>query len=162
MDGVNARQIEPSHLAFLLNRVIRRMRDESTLPSSWPADLTVAKARLLDVVPRGGCRIVDLSGELRVSKQGLGQLVRQLVDGGYLQEAEDPTDRRARIVKRTRRGDHIVKQVLQVTTELEARWRQEIGPRDYDLFRDVLIRLVAGAKHSASPTASGPRARAAE
>jgi hypothetical protein len=66
------------------------------------------------------------------------------------------------VVKRTRRGDRIVSQVLQVTTELEARWRQEIGPRDYDLFRDVLIRLVAGAKHSASPTASGSRARAAE
>jgi DNA-binding MarR family transcriptional regulator len=151
MDDVNAGQNEPSHLAFLLNRVIRRMRDEATMPSTWPSDLTTAKARLLDVVPRRGCRIVDLSGELRVSKQGLGQLVKQLVDGGYLQEAEDPTDRRARIVKRTRRGDHIVKQVLQVTADLEARWRQEIGPRDYDLFRDVLIRLIAGSTDQKRP-----------
>jgi DNA-binding MarR family transcriptional regulator len=136
VDDVNA------HLAFLLNRVIRRMRDETPVPDTLPADLTVAKVRLLDVVPREGCRIVDLSGELRVSKQGLGQLVKQLVDGGYLVEAPDPTDGRARILKRTRRGNQIVKQVAQVTADLEARWRREIGARDYDRFRDVLVRLA--------------------
>jgi DNA-binding MarR family transcriptional regulator len=154
MNDVNARRIQPPHLAFLLNRVIRRMRDESPVPSTMPADLTVAKARLLDVIPRSGCRIVDLSGELRVSKQGLGQLVKQLVEGGYLEETQDPTDRRARILKRTRRGDHIVKQVAQLTADLEARWRQEIGPRDYDRFRDVLTRLATGARGT-SNTAPG-------
>lgn len=159
MDGVNARQPQP-HLAFLLNRVIRRMRDEATpRPVSWPADITVAKARLLDTVPPHGCRIVDLSGELRVSKQGLGQLVKQLVEGGYLQEVQDPGDRRARTIKRTRRGDRIVKQVHQVTGELEARWREEIGPHDYAVFRDVLVRLVTGAPVDTS-TKSGPRSEA--
>jgi DNA-binding MarR family transcriptional regulator len=138
MDDVNA------HLAFLLNRVIRRMRDESPGPDAFPPDLTVAKVRLLDVVPREGCRIVDLSGELRVSKQGLGQLVKQLVESGYLEETQDPNDRRARILKRTRLGNQIVKQVARVTSDLEARWRREIGARDYDRFRDVLIRLAAG------------------
>jgi|SRR5689334_19057556 len=136
MDAVNA------HLAFLLNRVIRRLRDESPGPAGFPSDLTLAKVRLLDVVPRDGCRIVDLSGELRVSKQGLGQLVKQLVDGGYLAETPDPTDRRARILKRTRRGDQVVRRVADVTAGLEERWRQEIGPRDYDRFRDVLVRLA--------------------
>jgi len=138
MDDVNA------HLAFLLNRVIRRLREESPAPDIFPPDLTVAKVRLLDVVPRAGCRIVDLSGELRVSKQGLGQLVKQLVESGYLEEAPDPNDRRARILKRTRRGNQIVRQVAQVTDDLEARWRQEIGARDYDRFRAVLTRLAAG------------------
>src|SRR5215218_4128529 len=99
------RHDQPGHLAFLLNRVIRRMRDDAAQPASWPADLTAAKARLLDIVPSAGCRIVDLSGELRVSKQGLGQLVKQLVDGGYLHETADPGDRRARIIKRTLTGD---------------------------------------------------------
>lgn len=148
MDDVNAALAGDQHLAFLLNRVIRRMRDEAPPPASWPADLTVAKARLLEAVPAGGCRIVDLSGELRVSKQGLGQLVKQLVDGGYLQESDDPTDRRARRIKRTRQGDRIVQRVHQVTAELEARWRQEVGPKRYDVFRDVLIQLVArGTTH---------------
>jgi hypothetical protein len=39
-------------------------------------------------------------------------------------------------------GNQIVKQVARVTSELEARWRREIGARDYDCFRDVLARLA--------------------
>jgi DNA-binding MarR family transcriptional regulator len=144
MNDVNRGLAQPEHLAFLLNRVIHRMRDEANPPPN--PDLTVAKARLLDMVPPAGCRIVDLSGELRVSKQGLGQLVKQLVEGGYLDEAEDPTDRRARIIKRTRRGDRVVEQIHQITADLEARWRAEIGPKKYDVFREVLTRLVAGAQ----------------
>jgi DNA-binding MarR family transcriptional regulator len=144
MNDVNRGLAQPEHLAFLLNRVIRRMRDEATPPAS--TDLTAAKARLLDMVPATGCRVVDLSGELRVSKQGLGQLVRQLIEGGYLDEAEDPGDRRARIIRRTRRGDDVVEQVHQITGDLEARWRAEIGPRKYDVFREVLTRLAAGAQ----------------
>ena len=101
--------------------------------------------RMLDMVPSAGCRIVDLSGELRVSKQGLGQLVRQLVEAGYLHETEDPSDRRARIVKRTRSGDRVVTQVHRLTGDLEARWREEIGAAKYDIFREVLVRLIDGS-----------------
>jgi DNA-binding MarR family transcriptional regulator len=143
MDDVNQRLTQPHHLAFLLNRVIRRLRDDATLPASWP-DLTAAKARLIEMVPPAGCRIVDLSGELRVSKQGLGQLVKQLIDGGYLNESADPSDRRAWIITRTREGERVVEQVHQISAELEARWRAEVGPKKYDVFHEVLVRLVAG------------------
>jgi len=142
MNDVSARPAGEQHLAFLLNRVIRRARDESAPPSSWPADLTVAKARLIETVPPGGCRIIDLSGELRVSKQGLGQLVKQLVDSGYLKETADPNDRRARQIRRTSRGEQVVRRIHQLTGELEARWRKEIGAKRFDIFRAVLIELV--------------------
>jgi DNA-binding MarR family transcriptional regulator len=145
MDDVNQRPAQPHHLAFLLNRVIRRLRDDATPPASWP-DLTAAKARLIEMVPPGGCRIVDLSGEMRVSKQGLGQLVKQLIDGGYLNESQDPGDRRARIITRTREGDRVVEQVHQISAELEARWRAEVGAKKYDVFHEVLVRLVDGAQ----------------
>jgi DNA-binding MarR family transcriptional regulator len=143
MNDVNARPPDRQHLAFLLNRVIRRMRDEAASPVSWPSDLTAAKARLIEAVPPGGCRIVDLSGELRVSKQGLGQLVKQLVDSGHLRETPDPADRRARHISRTHRGDEVVGKIHELTGELEARWRKEIGAKRYDVFREVLVQLVA-------------------
>jgi DNA-binding MarR family transcriptional regulator len=142
MNDVNARPAGQQHLAYLLNRVIRRLRDDAAPPASWPADLTAAKARLIEAVPAGGCRIVDLSGELRISKQGLGQMVTQLVDGGYLQETADPADRRARRISRTRSGDDVVERIHQLTGDLEAQWRREIGAERYDVFREVLIDLV--------------------
>jgi hypothetical protein len=93
MSGVNGNSGEdrdrPDHLAYLLNRANRRLRAEAKPPDSLPA-LSVARARILDVIPATGCRIVDLSAELLVSKQGLGQLVWQLTADGFLAMSATP------------------------------------------------------------------------
>jgi DNA-binding MarR family transcriptional regulator len=134
----------PDHLAYLLNRVNRRLAAEAVPPADLSAALTVAQARILDVIPADGCRVVDLTGELRISKQGLGQLVGQLVAGGYLESVADPDDRRAKLVRRTARGDDVVRAIRTLLSRVEARWRREIGAERYAVFREVLTELVEG------------------
>jgi DNA-binding MarR family transcriptional regulator len=131
----------PVHMAHLLNRANRRLRHDAGRPASLP-DLNPAQARILDVIPTGGCRIVDLSGELRVSKQGLGQLVNQLAAGGYVAVSDDPGDRRAKIVQRTPAGDDVVRGVRDLLAAVEDRWRDDIGAGRYAVFRSVLEELV--------------------
>jgi DNA-binding MarR family transcriptional regulator len=132
----------PDHMAYLLNRINRRLAAEAVPPPDLSAALTVAQARLLDVIPAAGCRIVDLSGELRVTKQGLGQLVAQLAAGGYLETVPDPADRRAKLVRRTARGDEVTRTIRALLTRVEARWRREVGAERYAVFRAVLSELV--------------------
>ena len=133
----------PDHLAYLLNRINRRLAGEAVPPAELAAALTVAQARLLDVIPPSGCRIVDLSDELRVSKQGLGQIVAQLAAGGYLETVPDPADRRAKLVRRTARGDDVTRTIRALLSRVEARWRREVGAERYAVFREVLSELVA-------------------
>ncbi len=132
----------PSHLAQHLNRVNRRLRSEAVPPADF-TELSVAQVRLLDVIPADGCRIVDLSAELRVSSQGLGQLVKHLEREGYLSLAPDPTDRRAKLLHRTAAGDKVVAQVAALLDSVEQTWRAEIGPTRFDTFREVLAELAA-------------------
>jgi DNA-binding MarR family transcriptional regulator len=131
-------------VAYLLNRAIRRMRADAGTPPELP-DLSPAQARILDVIPADGCRIIDLAGELRVSKQGLGQLVTQLATGGFLVIDGDASDRRAKVVRRTAEGDRVVRGVRDLLDGVEARWRDEIGAERYAIFREVLAELVGGA-----------------
>jgi DNA-binding MarR family transcriptional regulator len=133
----------PDHLVFLLNRANRRLRAEAVPPPPLAA-LTIAQARILDVIPTAGCRIVDLSGELRVSKQGLGQLVAQLAGSGYVEVTADPADRRAKVVRRTPRGDGVVGSIRGLIADVEARWCREVGADRYEIFRQVLSELVEG------------------
>jgi hypothetical protein len=102
----------PVHMAHLLNRANRRLRHDAGRPAALP-DLNPAQARILDVIPAGGCRIVDLSGELRVSKQGLAPA-----------------------------GDDVVRGVRDLLATVEDRWRDEIGAGRYAVFRSVLEELV--------------------
>jgi DNA-binding MarR family transcriptional regulator len=132
----------PDHMAYLLSRINRRLAAEAVPPTELSAALTVAQARLLDVIPASGCRIVDLSGELRVSKQGLGQIVAQLAAGGYLETVADPADRRAKLVRRTARGDEVIRTIRALLSRVEARWRREVGAERYAVFREVLNELV--------------------
>jgi DNA-binding MarR family transcriptional regulator len=132
----------PDHLAYLLSRINRRLAAEAVPPAELTAALTVAQARLLDVIPASGCRIVDLSGELRVSKQGLGQIVAQLAAGGYLETVADPADRRAKLVRRTARGDEVTRTIRALLSRVEARWRREVGAERFAVFREVLSELV--------------------
>lgn len=131
----------PDHLAYLLNRANRRLRADAVPPETLPA-LSVAQGRLLDAIPANGCRIIDLSDELRVSKQGLGQLVAQLTDGGFLTTSADPTDRRAKRVRRTALGDSVVRAMRDLVDEVEDRWRREVGAERYAIFRQVLGELI--------------------
>jgi DNA-binding MarR family transcriptional regulator len=133
----------PDHLAYLLNRANRRLRADAPPPPSLSA-LTVAQGRILDVIPAGGCRIVDLSGELRVSKQGLGQVVSQLAAAGYVEIVADPDDRRAKVVRRTPPGDDVVRAIRDLLAGVEERWCREVGAERYAVFREVLSELVAG------------------
>ena len=143
MPDVNSDPGPPAHLAYLLNRANRRLRADAVRPATLP-DLSPAQARILDVIPAGGCRIIDLAGELRVSKQGLGQLVTQLAAGGFLVVEGDTGDRRAKMVRRTAEGDRVVRGVRELLDEVEARWRDEVGAERYDVFREVLVALIAG------------------
>lgn len=145
MAAVNPEIGPPDHLAYLLNRAGRRLRADTPRPATLP-DLNPAQARILDVIPAGGCRIVDLSGELRVSKQGLGQLVGQLAAGGWIDVADDPADRRAKVVRRTPAGDDVVRGVRDLLAGAEQRWRAQVGPDRYAVFRSVLEELVAAGR----------------
>jgi DNA-binding MarR family transcriptional regulator len=140
--AVNGEIGPPDHLAHLLNRANRRLRADTPRPPELP-DLNPGQARILDVIPAAGCRIVDLSGELRVSKQGLGQLVGQLAADGWLAVTDDPADRRAKIVRRTAAGDDVVRGIRDLLAGAEDRWRHEIGAERYDIFRSVLAELAS-------------------
>ncbi len=54
-------------------------------------------------------------------------------------------DRRVKMVRRTAEGDRVVRGVRELLDAVEARWRDEVGPQRYAVFRDVLAELVHGA-----------------
>jgi len=149
----------PDHMAYLLNRINRRLAAEAVPPAELAAALTVAQARLLDVIPPPGCRVVDLTGELRVSKQGLGQIIAQLAAGGYVETVPDPADRRAKLIRRTARGDEVTRTIRALVTRVEARWRREVGAERYAVFRAVLSELIEPPPARARRNRAAPERR---
>jgi DNA-binding MarR family transcriptional regulator len=141
LNGLN----HPPHVANLLGAVMARMREEILEGPGQPfPGLRVSHYRLLDLIPPDGARITDLAAHAGMSKQGLGQHVDYLQAQGYAESVRLETDRRVRLVRRTRKGDEATAFARGAIDRVEQLWAERLGNDRYADFRAALIEIGAG------------------
>ena len=146
---------EPKHMGYLLERIARRMRhdlgrlDIEAQIRQQHEPLSPSYYRIASLVPAGGARLTDLAVPAAMTKQALGQFIDVLAENGYVTLTTSEEDRRARIVRRTPKGDALVQQVAEFYDLLHAQWRSILGEKRWALFCESLIELATGWEHSA-------------
>ncbi|HKJ54483.1 MAG TPA: MarR family winged helix-turn-helix transcriptional regulator [Nitriliruptoraceae bacterium] len=105
-----------------------------------------SQGRILHLLPDEGARPTDLAAGGWITKQAVGQRVRELEELGLVETHPDPDDGRAIIVSRTTAGDRAAEAILDAIDEMERAWAQEVGEERYAVFRAVLDDL--GADHA--------------
>ena len=133
---------DEQHVLMYLGTLLEQVRDAFD-GEEW-GGLRQSHFRVLSCVPADGISVTELAHRVRMSKQGCGQFVTQLVASGHLVTEEDPTDRRLRVVRRTRLGDRTSRAVAARVREVEQGWEAAVGPRRYRTFRAVVDALVEG------------------
>ena len=92
-----------------------------------------------------GIRVAELLDILRITKQSLGRVLRQLIDTGHVLQVSGQSDRRQRLLFLTPRGEELHGRLM---APQAARVRAAIaaaGPGGGAASRDVLFRLVDAA-----------------
>jgi len=105
-----------------------------------------SQGRILHLLPQDGARPTDLAAGGWITKQAIGQRVRELEEMGLAQTDPDPDDGRAIIVRRTPAGDRMAADILEAIAAVERSWAEEVGEKRYATFRAVLDEL--GADHA--------------
>jgi DNA-binding MarR family transcriptional regulator len=59
-----------------------------------------------------GIRVADLLDILKITKQSLGRVLKQLVDGGFIEQVQGPQDRRQRLLYPTESGRALALRLL--------------------------------------------------
>lgn len=87
-----------------------------------------AHHRVLHFVNRNpGMRVADLLGILKITKQSLGRVLKQLVDEGYVLQKEGENDRRQRLLFVTAKGEALAMRLARLQTDRIARALGELG-----------------------------------
>ena len=147
MIGVNLPSLPPlpqdaePHVAALVGRLLEMVRQ--VLAAEDPG-LRNSHVRLLSSVPPSGTTITELSGQLFMTKQAVGQFVAQLEESGHLEVLSDPEDGRRRIVLTTDLGRRTVQAVNESIAALEDHWAGVVGVERYAQFREVLQQITRG------------------
>jgi DNA-binding MarR family transcriptional regulator len=69
------------------------------------------------------CGISDISERFDISNAAASQLAEKLVQGGYIERAEDPNDRRVKILQLTPKGSGLIEAGMNE----RYRWMDELG-----------------------------------
>ena len=102
-----------------------------------------AHHRVLHFVNRNpGMMVADLLEVLKITKQSLGRVLKQLVDEGYVQQKEGENDRRQRLLFVTAKGEQLAMKLAGLQTERIARALSELGPNAHEAARRFLIAMI--------------------
>ena len=102
-----------------------------------------AHHRVLHFVNRNpGIKVADLLDILRITKQSLGRVLKQLVDESYVLQKEGAQDRRQRLLYVTPRGEALALKLALLQTERIARALGELGPGAHESARRFLLAMI--------------------
>jgi DNA-binding MarR family transcriptional regulator len=98
-----------------------------------------------------GIRLTELAARVGVTKQAVGQLVDDLVELGMVERISDPTDRRAKRVRFSRRGHAALMHGLGILREVEEALAGAIGRRRMRELHATLGLVIAALQVPSPP-----------
>ncbi|MEX0591547.1 MAG: MarR family transcriptional regulator [Xanthobacteraceae bacterium] len=106
-------------------------------------DFGRAHHRVLHFVNRHrGMRVADLLDILKITKQSLGRVLRDLVEDGYVIQKAGPADRRQRLLYLTAKGEALARDLALLQTRRFARALHECGPGAREAARRFLTAMI--------------------
>src|SRR5437588_6050240 len=109
-----------------------------------------AHHRVLHFVNRNpGMKVADLLEILKITKQSLGRVLKQLIDQGYVLQREGAHDRRQRLLYVTPKGEALAMKLAGLQTARIARALTELGPNAHEAACRFLSAMI-NAEHRES------------
>jgi DNA-binding MarR family transcriptional regulator len=102
-----------------------------------------AHHRVLHFVHRyPGLKVADLLDVLRITKQSLGRVLKQLLDEGYIVQRTGNNDRRQRLLFATAKGEALVAKLAGLQTDRINRAMSAISPAGSEAVRQFLRAMI--------------------
>jgi DNA-binding MarR family transcriptional regulator len=89
-----------------------------------------------------GLKVADLLDVLRITKQSLGRVLKQLLDEGYIVQKTGNNDRRQRLLFATAKGEALVAKLAGLQTDRINRALRDLPASDADTVRQFLRAMI--------------------
>jgi DNA-binding MarR family transcriptional regulator len=102
-----------------------------------------AHHRVLHFVNRNpAIKVANLLDILKITKQSLGRVLKQLIDEGYIVQKEGESDRRQRLLYATPKGEALALQLAGLQTRRILRALDNLPPQALETARQFLIAML--------------------
>jgi len=116
-----------------------------------------------------GLKVADLLDVLRITKQSLGRVLKQLLDENYIVQKSGDSDRRQRLLYATAKGEALVAKLAGLQTDRINRALQGVGAMEAETIRhflramidrhdpDKVLEIILGAEPIVPGSKTGPK-----
>jgi DNA-binding MarR family transcriptional regulator len=112
-----------------------------------------AHHRVLHFVGRSpGMTVAQLLDILRITKQSLGRVLKDLLEQGYVMQREGPEDRRQRLLYLTDEGTRLWQQLITPQMQRFRDAAHHLGEGEGDLYRELFLQLINAENRDAAQT----------
>jgi DNA-binding MarR family transcriptional regulator len=135
----------PENLGVLLREPYRVANDRlhARFAERGHPDIRTPHGNVFAFLDDRGTRVSVLAERAQVTKQSMAELVAHLERHGYIERVPDPDDRRAKLVRATRRGNQLYAIAREFVAETEAEWTRRLGKAKMRDLRKLLEELNA-------------------
>ncbi|MFL5825967.1 MAG: MarR family winged helix-turn-helix transcriptional regulator [Thermoleophilaceae bacterium] len=138
-------------LVGLLNRSGQLMDERlfSELRAAGYPELRPGHACVFGNIEPGGSRLTDIAERAQITKQAVGEVASELERIGYLERIPDTTDKRAKILRLTKRGQEAQDEGYAIIQRVERELAEAYGVELVNALRGALEDYTAlGAGHA--------------
>lgn len=136
----------PDELPYdLIELLFFAYRDFTSDPDDVLAQYDFGRAhhRVLHFVDRNpGIKVTDLLNILRITKQSLGRVLKQLVDQDFIEQRPGPLDRRQRLLFTTGKGHDLAVRLSRLQTKRLERATMDLPDGAADAVRQFLFQMI--------------------
>jgi DNA-binding MarR family transcriptional regulator len=143
---------DPRNTALLLAAAYRAYLarlTEGVARAGYPGIRAVHGGNVFAHLRAGGSRLTELAARAGMANQSMSYLVDYLAARGHVERVPDPTDARAKVIRRTERGWASERAGAATIARLEAAAARRLGARELRELRRLLVTLTAALEDEA-------------
>lgn len=133
----------PPHVIALLYEAHLRLNDVVFERAKiFDARIRPAHSAVFFHMEHDGIRLSRLAEKAQMTPQAMGELVDDIEELGYLRRVPDPSDRRAKLIVFTERGDAALRTGYEAIDQVESRLKEMLGEEGLADLNATLKRII--------------------
>ena len=104
--------------------------------------LSATHLTILSYIDPDGTRIITLAERAGMTKQSMGDLIRELEGQGYVQRSPDPLDKRAVMIKLVPDNGSFLSDAYTIMAEIQAEYAAALSAGGVEQLRGLLMSLL--------------------
>jgi len=151
-DVISRPDSQEQDIIVLIELLFFAYRDFISDPDTILEELGFGRAhhRIVHFVGRNpGMTVAQLLDILRITKQSLGRVLKELIEKGYVYQREGEQDRRQRLLHLTREGEKLRRRLMAPQIERIRRALYESEPGSAGDYRDLFYHLISPENRAA-------------